>query len=189
MLLVACNFSKTNDAGRTKPNVVIIFLDDSGYADFSPYNQDGVPTPNVQKLADEGVVYKNFYVPQAICSASRAALMTGSYPGRTKVFGAHGPKERGLDTIYPTMGEIFSKANYKTALFGKWHCGDQPDTRPQARGFGETCGLMYSNDMWKYHPENPEKWGKYPLQFWENGIVTIEKLDSADQKMADPLVY
>jgi len=139
-------------------------------------------TPNVAELARKGCCYRNFYVPQAVCSASRAALLTGCYPGRTKVFGAHGPKARGLEPEFATMGEVFKTAGYTTAVFGKWHCGDQPDTRPQARGFDETCGLMYSNDMWKYHPENPEYWGKYPLQFWENGTVTIEDGTAEDQK-------
>ena len=168
---------------QQKPNVVIIFLDDSGYGDFRPFSQEGLQTPHVQTLAEEGRVFTNFHVPQAICSASRSALISGCYPGRTKVFGAHGPKARGLETTFPTIGEIFKAAGYKTAIFGKWHCGDQPDTRPHARGFDETCGLMYSNDMWKHHPENPDHWGKYPLQFWENGKVTIEDVGVPEQKM------
>ena len=80
------------------------------------------------------------------------------------------------------MGEVFSKAGYATAAFGKWHCGDQPETRSYARGFDETCGLMYSNDMWKNHPEAPDYWGQWPLQYWENGKVTIEDVDHAHQK-------
>ena len=163
-IVVSCQDYKSEKASNkeiTKPNVVLIFLDDSGYSDFRPFSQEGVPTPNVEKLANEGMTFTNFYVPQAICSASRAALLTGSYPGRTKVFSAHGPKERGLDTIYPTMAEVFKDAGYKTGMFGKWHVGGQPDTRPHARGFDETFGIMYSADMWKYHPENPEKWGKH----------------------------
>ena len=143
---------------QKKPNVVIIFLDDSGYGDYQPFSQAGLETPHVQTLAEEGRVFTNFHVPQAICSASRSALISGCYPGRTKVFGAHGPKGRGLETTFPTMGEIFKTAGYKTAIFGKWHCGDQPETRPHARGYDESCGLMYSNDMWKHHPENPEYW-------------------------------
>jgi len=165
-----------------RPNIVIIFLDDSGYGDFMPFGQEGVETPQVQTLAEEGVMYTNFHVPQAVCSASRSALISGCYPGRTKVFGAHGPKGRGLETNFPTMGEIFKTAGYKTAIFGKWHCGDQPETRPHARGYDESCGLMYSNDMWKHHPENPEHWSKYPIQFWEDGEVTIEDVDYEHQE-------
>lgn len=163
--------------------MVIIFLDDAGYGDFKPFAQEGIETPEVQRLADEGRIFTNFHVPQAICSASRSALITGSYPGRTKVFGAHGPNERGLETTFPTIGEIFKSAGYKTAIFGKWHCGDQPDTRPHARGFDESGGLMYSNDMWKHHPEAPEYWGKYPIQFWKNGEVIIDDVDFEHQKM------
>ena len=182
-VISACNEGPIKIITKTqKPNVVIIFLDDSGYSDFNPFGQVDIGTPNVQKLAEEGVSYTNFHVPQAICSASRSALMTGCYPGRTKVFGAHGPNEKGLDTIFPTMGEIFQSAGYRTGLFGKWHLGDQPTTRPHARGFDETAGLMYSNDMWKHHPVNPEYWGRFPIKYWENGKVTIEDVGVSEQK-------
>lgn len=172
--------TETTDPG--KPNVVIIFLDDSGWGDFEPFGKEDLPTPGVNTLANEGRKFTSFYVPQAICSASRSALLTGCYPGRTKVFGAHGPKARGLERTFATMGEVFKPAGYRTAVFGKWHCGDQPDTRPPARGFDESCGLMYSNDMWKHHPENPEYWGRFPIQYWENGTVTIEDVSKDDQK-------
>lgn len=167
---------------ESRPNVVIIFLDDSGWADFAPFGTELIETPAVSALAAKGRRFQNFYVPQAICSASRSALLTGCYPGRTKVFGAHGPKARGLEPAFATMGEVFRSAGYKTAVFGKWHCGDQPETRPPARGFDESCGLMYSNDMWKHHPENPDYWGQYPIQFWKNGEVTIEDVSKEDQK-------
>ena len=164
------------------PNIVIIFLDDSGWADFEPFGEKLLETPGVARLAAEGCAYHNFYVPQAVCSASRSALMSGCYPGRTKVFGAHGPGAWGLDTTFATMGEVFSAAGYATAAFGKWHCGDTPETRSHARGFDETCGLMYSNDMWKYHPGNPEYWSQWPLRYWENGDVVIEEVEKSDQQ-------
>jgi arylsulfatase A-like enzyme len=178
VLLVSCR----ETAPTERPNVVIIFLDDSGWSDFQPFGEVWLETPEVDLLASEGCAYRNFYVPQAVCSASRSALLTGCYPGRTGVFGAHGPNAWGLDTAFATLGEVFRDAGYATAAFGKWHCGDQPQTRSHARGFTETCGLMYSNDMWKYHPENPEYWGQWPLQFWENGEVTIDEVTPADQK-------
>ncbi|PHN08650.1 sulfatase-like hydrolase/transferase [Flavilitoribacter nigricans] len=167
---------------QAPPNVVIIFLDDSGWGDFEPFGNKELSTPGVSTLASEGRMFKNFYVPQAICSASRSALLTGCYPGRTKVFGAHGPNARGLERTFATMGEVFKPAGYTTAIFGKWHCGDQPDTRPPARGFDRSSGLMYSNDMWKHHPESPEHWGQYPIKYWENGEVTIEDVSKEDQK-------
>ncbi len=180
LVFVAC--TNTPPQEKKQPNIVIVFLDDSGYDDFAPFGEK-IATPNVETLAAEGVRFNNFYVPQAVCSASRAALMSGCYPGRTKVFGAHGPNGRGLETTFPTMGEVFQKAGYKTAIFGKWHCGDQPETRTHSRGFTESSGLMYSNDMWKHHPESPEYWGQFPIKFWKNGEVLIEDVDSTHQEM------
>ena len=173
---------RTGEPSRP-PNFVVIFLDDSGWADFSPFGRIAYPTPNVQRLADEGCCFDNFYVPQAVCSASRAALLSGCLPGRTGVYGAHGPGARGLEPKFATMGEVLRKRGYATAVFGKWHVGDQPETRPQARGFEESCGLMYSNDMWEFHPENPKYWGQHPLKFWENGKVTIERVTPEHQPM------
>lgn len=174
-------------AGRQKqskpPNIVIIFLDDSGWADFKPFGNPAYLTPHVRKLAREGCCFHQFYVPQAICSASRASLLTGCYPGRTKVFSALPPEARGLDPQYATLGEVLKARGYSTAVFGKWHVGDQPETRPLARGFDENCGLMYSNDMWKYHPSNPEYWGQWTLQYWDNGEITIDAMTPDDQPM------
>jgi arylsulfatase A len=170
-------------ADGKRPNIVIIFLDDSGWSDFRPFGTPAYPTPNVERLARQGCSFHNFYVPQAICSASRSALMTGCYPGRTKVFGAHPPRARGLDPKFATMGEVLKPAGYRTAVFGKWHLGDQPDTRPPVRGFDESCGLMYSNDMWEFHPESPERFREFPLQFWENGKIKVERVTPQEQPM------
>ncbi len=166
---------------RNKPNIVIVFLDDSGWSDFEPFGRHGYKTPNVEQLANEGCRFTNFYVPQAICSASRAALLSGCYPCRTKVFGAHGPKGAGLDPRYAIMSEVFGADGYRSAIFGKWHIGDQEGRRPWDRGFDESCGLLYSNDMWEYHPEDPGYWGKYPLQYFDNGRVKIERVTKEDQ--------
>jgi arylsulfatase A-like enzyme len=174
-------------AGQKKhskpPNIVIIFLDDSGWADFKPFGNPEYVTPHVRQLAREGCCFHQFYVPQAICSASRASLLTGCYPGRTKVFGALPPEAWGLEPKYATLGEVLKARGYNTAVFGKWHVGDQPDTRPLARGFDENCGLMYSNDMWKYHPSNPDYWGQWTLQYWDNGKIKIDAMTKDDQPM------
>jgi len=165
----------------SKPNFVIILLDDSGWADFEPFGDSNLQTPNVDTLAKEGMRLDHFFVPQAICSASRSALLTGSYPGRTGIFGALRPREKGLDPNIPTISEVLKNEGYRTACFGKWHLGDTPETRPQARGFDETCGLMYSNDMWKRHPAT-RAFDSFPLQFWEDGEITIQDLEPDDQK-------
>jgi arylsulfatase A-like enzyme len=173
----------TKGASQRPPNFVLIFLDDSGWADFRPFGSTAYRTPNVERLASEGCRFNNFYVPQAICSASRSALLSGCYPGRTKVVGAHGPGARGLDPKYATLGQVMKTAGYATAVYGKWHIGDQPETRPWARGFDESCGLMYSNDMWEYHPQNPDAYRKFPLHFWENGQVKVERMTPKEQPM------
>lgn len=171
-------------AGASKrPNFVIIFLDDSGYADFRPFGKPNYPTPNVQRLAGRGCSFSNFHVPQAVCSASRSALLSGCYPDRTGIVGAHAPGARGLEPKFSTLGEGLKAAGYRTAVFGKWHIGDQPDTRPPARGFDESCGLMYSNDMWEFHPQNPKAYRQFPLHFWENGKIKIERVTPQEQPM------
>ncbi len=174
---------KKKKVNEELPNIVLIFLDDAAFNDFKPFGVPQYATPEVAKLAEEGTSYYNFYVPQAICSASRSALLTGCYPGRTKVFGAHPPRARGLEPTFATLAEQLKGNGYKTAVFGKWHLGDQEDTRPPARGFDESCGLMYSNDMWLHHPGNPDFWSQWPLQYWENGKITIDTVQKQDQKM------
>jgi len=162
------------------PNIVVIFLDDSGFADFRPFGAPAYDTPHVRQLAAEGCRFVNFHVPQAICSASRGALLTGCYPERTGLVGAHGPRARGMDPKWPTLAQVLKPQGYATAVFGKWHIGDQPETRPPARGFDESCGLMVSNDMWRHHPES-RHFDAFPLQFWENGKVVIDDVTPADQ--------
>src|SRR5699024_1931377 len=174
--------SSINDKEPSKPNVVLIFLDDGAFDDFAPFGNPPYPTPNVEALAGEGRSFYNFYVPQSICSASRAVLMTGCYPGRTKVFGAHGPGDPGLGLQFATLAEVLQENGYGTGIFGKWHLGDKPGHRSHDRGFKESSGLMYSHDMWAGHPENPEYWGQWPLKYWKNGKVVIDSMTSKDQK-------
>lgn len=165
-----------------RPNFVVVFLDDSGWADFRPFGETAYPTPNVEKLAAGGCCYHQFYVPQAICSASRASLLTGCYPGRHKVYGAIPPRARGLDPGFATVAEVLKPAGYATGVFGKWHIGDHDDTRPPARGFDESSGLMYSNDMWKHHPGS-RHFDTMELQFWKNGEIIIDDVSPEQQKM------
>jgi len=183
LYITGCSAQETDNNSETnKPNIVLIFLDDAGFADFQPFAETLYPTPNVQTLAEEGRRFMNFYVPQAICSASRAALMTGTYPERNGVFGAHAPTARGLETNFMTMAEMLKENGYRTGFFGKWHLGDQEETRPHNRGFDETAGIMYSNDMWAGHPENPEYWGQFPMHYWKNGEVVIDSVTADHQK-------
>ena len=120
-------------------------------------------------MAREGMRFTDFYVGQAVCSASRAALLTGCYPGRVGVQGAFGPQSKvGLNPNELTIAEVLKTRGYATAIYGKWHLGDAPQFLPTRQGFDEWFGLPYSNDMWPHHPTNK----KFPpLPLYENEKV------------------
>lgn len=134
-------------AAEKTPNVVLIFMDDQGYADIQPFGGK-VPTPNLDRMAQEGMRFTHFHVGQPICSASRAALMTGCYPMRVGIFGALGPNSKvGISDHEITMGQMFKSRGYATMIIGKWHLGDSPQFLPTRHGFDQWYGLPYSNDM------------------------------------------
>lgn len=176
--LLACLSLRANE----RPNVVLIFLDDAAYSDFRPFGNPPYATPHVERLAAEGVRYTRFHVPQAVCSASRAALLTGCYPHRSRVVNAITPGKRGLDPKHAIIAETFKQHGYATAHFGKWHLGDVPETRPMARGFDEYAGLLVSNDMWRHNPAWKKGHGDTLLPYWENGAIKIADISPDDQK-------
>lgn len=136
------------------PNLVIIFCDDLGYADIGCFGAKGYTTPNLDRMAKEGIRFTRFYDAQPVCSASRSALMTGCYPSRVGIQGALGPNSRiGLNSNEVTLAEIVKQRGYATAIFGKWHLGREPQFLPIHQGFDEYFGLPYSNDMWPWHPD------------------------------------
>ncbi len=165
-----------------RPNIVLIFLDDAAYSDFHPFGKPPYATPNVEKLAAEGVRYTRFHVPQAVCSASRAALLTGCYPHHNRVVSALAPGAPGLDPEFPILSETLKQHGYATAHFGKWHLGDVPATRPTARGFDFHAGLLVSNDMWRHNESWRKHKGEHPLPYWENGAIKIPDISPDDQK-------
>ena len=130
------------------PNIVCIFTDDQGYGDVGCYGRKGFLTPNLDRMAAEGVRFTDFYVAQAVCSASRTALLTGCYPNRLGILGALGPKSKnGISDQEMTIAQVLKQRGYATAIFGKWHLGFQPQFLPTRHGFDEYFGLPYSNDM------------------------------------------
>jgi len=148
---------------RARPNVVVVFTDDQGWADIGPQGAVGFRTPNLDRLASEGRRFTDFYVAQPVCSASRAALLTGCYPNRIGIHGALGPASKiGIHADETTLAELCRSRGYATAHFGKWHLGYQPEFSPLRHGFDEFHGIPYSNDMWPGHPENPAAWGDLP---------------------------
>ena len=134
------------------PNLVIIFIDDMAYADIGPFGGK-IPTPNLDKMANEGMRFTDFSAATAVCSASRAALLTGCYHRRVGIAGALGPRAKnGLHEREMTLAELCKQKDYATACFGKWHLGHHPKFLPTNHGFDEYFGLPYSNDMWPLHP-------------------------------------
>ncbi len=143
--LAATNCSRS----ESLPNIVIIFTDDQGYADVGVYGATGFSTPHLDRLASEGMRFTDFYVSQAVCSASRASLLTGSYAQRISIRGALGPfAEVGLNPEEETLAEMLKKRGYATGIIGKWHLGHREEFLPLRHGFDEYLGLPYSNDMW-----------------------------------------
>ena len=189
-MLGAAPVRAAQDRPAVRPNIVLIFCDDLGYADISPFGAPRLRTPHLDRLAGEGIKFTDFYVGQAVCSASRAALMTGCYPNRVGILGALGPRAKtGLSSNETTVAELLKGRGYATAIFGKWHLGDAPAFLPTRHGFDEYFGLPYSNDMWPFHPEyvnlppdSPKRARGYPdLPLFENERIVNPKVTAADQ--------
>lgn len=135
-------------------NIVLINLDDAGYGDFSYNGAHGYTTPNIDRMAAEGVQFTHFLAAQPISGASRAGLLTGCYPNRVGFAGAPMPNSAfGIHPDEMTMGELLKQKDYSTAIFGKWHLGDSHQFLPLQNGFDEYYGLPHSNDMWPFHPQ------------------------------------
>jgi arylsulfatase len=131
------------------PNFVLVFIDDMGYGDIGTQGATGWTTPNLDKMASQGMRFTNFYSAAPVCSASRAGLMTGCYPNRIGFSGALNPTDTvGINSNESTVAEILKAVGYATAIFGKWHLGHQREFLPLQNGFDEYLGLPYSNDMW-----------------------------------------
>ena len=114
------------------PNIVLVYLDDMGYGDLTITGASGYATPNIDKMASEGVFFSHYYSPQAVCSASRAGLLTGCYPNRVGFSGAldHSAKT-GISSEEETIAQLLKKKGYSTGAFGKWHLGCQPQFLPK----------------------------------------------------------
>ncbi|GJF20739.1 sulfatase [Streptomyces sp. HO565] len=127
---------------RRRPNILFILGDDLGWADLSSYGAPHIRTPNLDRLAAQGVRFTDAYSGSATCSPTRFSLYTGRYPGRTKGGLAEpiGNRTQGLDPNHPTLASLLKKAGYATALIGKWHCGWLPDYSPTKSGWDEFFG-------------------------------------------------
>ena len=160
---------------HTSPNIILIFADDLGYGDLGSYGAKDWETPHLDQLAKDGTSFSQFYVPHAVCSASRAALLTGAYANRLEIFGAldHTAKH-GLNPAETTIAEMLKQKGYQTGMVGKWHLGHLPEFLPTEQGFDSFFGLPYSNDMWPNHPETKTYYPPLPLIVNKTSIETLE---------------
>src|SRR5689334_11268920 len=150
--VVAFLLARVSGAERP-PNVIIFLTDDQGYGDLGCFGSPDLKTPNFDRMAAEGTKFTSFYVSQAVCTASRAALMTGSYCNRIGLFGALNHKSTiGISSDEVLIPEFLKARGYATACYGKWHLGIQPKFIARRHGFDEFFGLPYPNDNSKYHP-------------------------------------
>jgi arylsulfatase A-like enzyme len=141
-------------AGDRKPNFIIIFCDDLGYGDIGCFGSQVNRTPNVDRMAREGMKFTSFYVTSGVCTPSRSSLMTGCYPRRVNMHQDHDnlcvlfpAGKKGLNPSEITIAEVLRPHGYATACVGKWHLGDQPEFLPTRQGFDYYFGIPYSNDM------------------------------------------
>ena len=161
------------------PNIILINCDDLGYGDLGCYGSSRNRTPHIDRLAQEGMRFTDFYMASPVCSPSRAAMMTGCYPPRIGFGSFHGEVvlfpgyDIGLSREEVTVASQLKEAGYATKIIGKWHCGDQPEFLPTRHGFDEYFGIPYSNDMGiqSDRPDNP------PLPLLRNEKVVQEQPD------------
>lgn len=181
----------TYSESERPPNIVLIFIDDMGYADIGPFGARDYPTPNLDRLAVEGRRFTDFVVSAPVCSASRAALMTGVLHVRMGINGAYSPKSRfGIHPDEMTIAELCKQKDYATAIYGKWHLGHHPKFLPLNHGFDEYHGIPYSNDMWPWHPryhglapDDPKRREVYPdLPLVEGDRVVDANVTGEDQE-------
>ncbi len=144
IFLTACQSERTR-----LPNIIVIFIDDMGYADVSCFGAEDYATPNIDRLAEEGARFTNFYASQAVCSASRSSLLSGCYSERVSIQGAlNSASNIGINPEETLIPEMLKEKDYATGIFGKWHLGHHKEFLPLQHGFDEYLGLPYSNDMW-----------------------------------------
>ena len=180
-ILCSCQNDPEIQKRNDRPNVVLILTDDQGYADVGVFGAVDFETPNLDQLANEGALLTHYYAPQAVCSASRAGILTGCYPNRIGIHNALMPNsDKGLHPDEMTIADMLKERGYATAIFGKWHLGDAPELLPTNHGFDEYFGIPYSNDMWPLHPQQGPVFNFGPLPLYENTQV-IDTLTDQSQ--------
>ena len=173
MFLSVQIYAQTNREIST-PNIILIMADDLGYGDTGAYNSNVNFTPNIDRLADEGMRFTDYHSNGPVCTPTRSALMTGMYQHRLgeRIEGALSSKilEEGLPLQVITIAELLKDAGYKTGMFGKWHLGFEPPYIPTNYGFNEFKGHLSGDGDYHTHIN---RWGL--KDWWENDSLKIEK--------------
>ncbi len=171
LLLIFSANAIAQDSLDKLPNILMIVTDDMGYGDMSSQGAKGFSTPNLDKLAGQGTRFTNFYVAQPVCTASRAAFLSGCYPNRLSLQGAlNHTSKNGIHPDEYLLPEMLKDLGYATAGMGKWHLGTVMEFWPTRNGFDEWFGTPYSNDNTKYHPVLADEMPPYPLYEGETVI-------------------
>jgi len=159
------------------PNIVFIFVDDMGYYDLTSYGADEIQTTRIDKLAEEGILFTDYYAAAPICSPSRAGLLTGCYPRRVanNVWVHRPDTDYGLNPDELTIAELFKNNGYNTACIGKWHLGFEGQLLPRQQGFDHYYGLLHNLDSWETNHYEDE--GGIPVL--RNGEVVERPADPA----------
>ncbi|MFM1997333.1 MAG: hypothetical protein RLZZ111_1720, partial [Planctomycetota bacterium] len=169
--------ASADHGGERPPNIIVILADDLGYADVGCFGTDSIRTPHLDRMAAEGLRLTSFCVAQAVCTASRAALLTGCYPNRVGMAGAlNHTSTTGIHPAEQLLPDLLRPAGYATAAFGKWHLGLQQPFWPTRRGFDAFFGIPYSNDNGPLHPTVR---GMPPLPLYEGDAVVETDPDQA----------
>ena len=155
----------------SKPNIIILFTDDQGYGDVGCYGSKVIPTPNLDKMASEGMRFTNFYAAAASCTPSRASLLTGNYALRIGLPDVVDDlSNKGLSSAEFTIADYLKQNGYETGMFGKWHLGHHAEFMPNRHGFKEYFGIPYSADMWPFHPKPGHNYPQLPLYHNESVV-------------------
>ncbi len=178
-LCLLCINISVHPQKNSSPNIILIYMDDMGNGDLGITGALEYQTPAIDKLAHEGIRFTNYLSAQAVCSASRAALLTGCYPNRIGITGALFPNSKvGLNASETIIPELLKQKGYSTAIVGKWHLGDSHEFLPLQHGFDEYFGIPYSNDMWPVDYE-----GKPATDGRKERFPTLFILDGNEKKI------